>query len=177
MRIIFLATSCGVVLLALMGFTGCNRGAVPPQGGSASDEHGHDHADSHDHADGHDHGHGTAGPHGGQIIELGEEEFHAEFLHDDSRQKVGVHMLDSSAAKPAPIDATSIVINCVVGGKPAQFTLNAVAQDGETAGTASYFELVNKELSDALDAEGANPRLNVTISGKPYVGEVGAHAH
>jgi hypothetical protein len=171
MRNMFLATSNGVILLALVGFTGCNRSTAPPPETTASDEHGHDHAD------GHDHGHGSAGPHGGQIIELGEEEFHAEFLHDDSRQKVGVHMLDSSAAKPAPIDATSIVINCMVGGKPAQFTLNSVAQEGETAGTASYFELVSKELSDALDAEGANPRLNVTISGKPYVGEVGAHAH
>ncbi len=86
-------------------------------------------------------------------------------------------MLDSSVKKAAPIDATSIVINCIADGKPAQFTLNAVVQEGEAPGTASYFELVSKELSDAMDAESANPRLNVTISGKPYVGEVGAHKH
>ena len=174
MRSMFLAINSVVVVLALVGFSGCNSSKPIP----AADEHSHaaDGEHNHDHA-GHDHDHTSAGPHGGQIIELGEEEYHAEFLHDDSRQKIGVHMLDSSAAKPAPIDATSIVINCMVAGKPAQFTLNAVAQEGEAAGTASYFELVSKELSDALDAEGANPRLNVTISGKPYVGEAGAHTH
>ncbi len=171
MRSIFLAMNSVVVLLAVVGFTGCNSSTAPPKGATAADEHGHSHAD------GHDHGHDSVGPHGGQIIEIGEEEYHAELLHDDVRQKVGVHMLDSSAKNAAPIDATSIVINCMAGGKPAQFTLNAVAQEGEAAGTASYFELVSKEFSDAMDAEGANPRLNLTIKGKPYVGEIGAHAH
>src|SRR6185436_6355616 len=63
------------VICALTCFgAGCN-GSTPSAPGTSGD--GHDHG--HDHA--HDHAH--AGPHGGQIIEIGEEEYHAEMTHAD----------------------------------------------------------------------------------------------
>ena len=72
-----------LVLSAALWSTGCDSAKVDNAGGGA--DHGdHDHGD-HDHGDhGHDHAHDHAhGPHGGEIIEIGDEEYHAEYLKTD----------------------------------------------------------------------------------------------
>jgi hypothetical protein len=155
-----------VLLLAITLFSGCGRGSGTSGGASTIEGHKHEHS--------------HAGVHGGQIIELGDENYHAELTYDDVSHKVGVYLLDGTAKVAAPIDAPSITINCCsVGDQPNQYTLAPAPQPGDPAGSASYFELTNEELCDGIDTEGAVARLNIVIAGKPYVGEIetGAHDH
>ena len=49
------------------------------------------------------HAHPSEGPHHGTLVELGNEEFHAEVVHDD--KSVTVYVLDAGATKAVPIDA------------------------------------------------------------------------
>ena len=121
------------------------------------------------------HAHPDEGPHHGHLIELGQEEFHAELLHDDKSEKVTIYVLDSSATKEVKISDTEMSLNAVVGGQPKQFKLLAV-DSGD--GGASQFEIVDKELLEALEhGESTNARLSLSIAGKPYTGKIEHHAH
>ena len=51
----------------------------------------------------HAHAHPTEGPHHGSLIELGKEDYHAEFVHDDTTDTVTIYILDAAAAKAVPI--------------------------------------------------------------------------
>jgi hypothetical protein len=157
---------------ALVGLPGCGQRASESAGAGGEHAAAHD-----DHA--HDHGH--EGPHGGHIVELGTEEHHAELTHDDEAHRIGIYLLGSDAKTAAPIDAESVTINVSVDGQPSQYVLSAVAQPGEPAGKASYFELVSEPLCAVVcgESEGAksHARLSLTISGKPYVGLIKTEAH
>jgi ABC-type nickel/cobalt efflux system permease component RcnA len=151
-----------LVLSAFVGLSGCGGSRTAEH----SDETEHEHAHSHE------------GVHGGQVIELGDEKYHAELVHDDATHKVGVYLLDGTAKVAAPIDAPSITINCCsVGDQPDQYKLEPMAQPGDPPGTASYFELTSEELCDGIDTAGAVARLSITIDGKPYSGDIETHAH
>ncbi|MCA9174433.1 MAG: hypothetical protein KDB14_08105 [Planctomycetales bacterium] len=129
------------------------------------------------HDDGHNHaaeGHPTEGPHHGELIELGNEEYHAELLHDDS--SVTIYILDSGAAKQTPIDAGELMVNLTHDGKPEQFKLLADPDAGDPEGKSSRFLLKDETLAHAIDEPGAEPKLVVTIAGKSYRGEM-AHDH
>jgi hypothetical protein len=163
--------------LGLFGFGGCGGGsdsgkAEKAEHEHAADEHGHD-----------DHAHSDEGPHGGHIIELGVEDYHVELTHDDDANKVGVYLLGSDAKTAAPIAATDVKINVSENGQATQYVLPAVAQEGETGGNASYFELVSEPLTKVVsgksEAKTKKARLSLEIDGKPYVGlvEVEPHDH
>ena len=69
--------------------TGCQPAATPPAPTApAASAHEHD-----------EHAHAHEGPHHGSIVELGNEEYHAEIVHDDATGTVTVYLLDSSAKK------------------------------------------------------------------------------
>jgi len=125
----------------------------------------------------HDHAHPSEGPHHGSLIELGKEDYHAELVHDEKTDTVTIYILDGAAARPVPIPAKQITLNMRAAGKPQQFTLAAVRQEGDAAGMASAFAATNRQLCQALDTHGATGRLNVEIDGKIYVGKVGGHSH
>jgi hypothetical protein len=125
----------------------------------------------------HVHDHPSEGPHGGHLIELGAEEYHAELVHDDATKTVTVYLLDSKAAQPVGIAETELTLNLVVDGKPQQAKLAAAPQPGDTEGHASRFSVVDEKVLEALDAPKTTGRLNVTISGKPYVGEIAHEEH
>ena len=67
----------GLGLALLLGVAGL--GCQKPQGVPATEVTPADEKAEHDHA-GHDHAH--VGPHGGDIVELGDENYHAELAHD-----------------------------------------------------------------------------------------------
>ena len=96
---------------------------------------------------------------------------------------VGVYLLDGSAAANAPVEAEAVTINVVVESQPRQYTLAAKPLSDDPAGKASYFELIDETLCDGLcggwDPQVASARLNITIDGTPYVGDVelGEHEH
>jgi hypothetical protein len=121
-----------------------------------------------------DHAHASEGPHHGTLIELGNEEYHAELIHDETT--VTVFLLDSSAAKISPIDANELTINLISAGKPAQFKLAASPDVGDAVGTSSRFALPSPELVEHLEHDHAGARLIVLINGKSYRGNI-QHDH
>jgi hypothetical protein len=153
-----------------MGHDGCGDGRpdAPADGESAA-------------ADADEHDHGEEGPHGGHIIELGPEDYHAELTHDDETPRVGIYFLGDDAKTAKPIDAKSININVSVDGEPSQYTLPAAPQPGESEDKSSYFELVSEPLHTVVSGESESTRiharLNVTINGKPYVALIETEKH
>lgn len=126
---------------------------------------------------GHDHGshaHPTEGPHHGGLIELGNEEYHAELVHDE--QSVTIYVLNAAADKQVPIEATEITINTTHNGSPEQFKLEAMPDQIDPTAKSSRFVSSDPELAGHIDEEAATHRLVLTINGKSYRGDI-AHDH
>ncbi len=120
------------------------------------------------------HAHPSEGPHHGTLVELGNEEYHAEVVHDE--QSVTVYILDASATKAVAIDAAELTINLTHDGSPEQFKLAASPDEADPAGKSSRFSLTDAELVGHLDDDAAAPKLMVTIDGTPFRGEI-KHDH
>jgi hypothetical protein len=144
---------------------GCKPSAPPaaPASGEAA-------GDAHEGGGHEGHSHAAHGPHGGHIIELGDEEYHAEWTHDDDG-KVTVYLLDHDMKEEVPIEAKEITIEVKVGDAPSTFKLLAVqASDGDMPKSAK-FEIVDKGLLGVLESlsKGVTARLKIpAINGKRY---------
>jgi hypothetical protein len=155
-----------LAIAAALALAGCQP---PPVGqGPAGKTGAHDH----------DHDHAHHGPHGGHIMEIGEEEYHAEWTHDESG-KVTFYLLDSDVKKEVPIAADEISIDVKIGDHaPVTYKLAAVnPQDGKSA----TFEIVDKNLLGVLetlkDNKGTVCTLHVTIDGKTFAQKIEEHDH
>jgi hypothetical protein len=101
----------------------------------------------------HEHGHGAKGPHGGGLIELGAEEYHAEIVVDHDAHAVRVYVLGKEALK-----------------------LKAAPQKTDGEGKSSVFELIDDGVVHTLmDAKAIHGKLQVSIGGKPFTGEIDYH--
>ena len=132
--------------LALLAFTlGCEP---PPVSKAPGNGHGHEG----------EHAHVHHGPHGGHIMVIGQEEYHAEWTTDEAG-KVTFYILDAEGKKEVPVAAEEIVIDVKIGDKePTAYKLAAVnPQDGK----ASAFEVVDKNLEGVLSA--LSPGVTATI--------------
>ncbi|MEM6467986.1 MAG: hypothetical protein AAF802_00345 [Planctomycetota bacterium] len=158
--------------LALMTltFAGCS-GKVSDDSQSVERSNAVDSRDAHA-----GHGHPSEGPHHGDLIELGNEEYHAEILHDEDAGTVTIYVLNGAATVQVPIDATEVTINAKHDGKPEQFTLAASPEANDPQGKSSRFVSNDEVLAHHLDEEGAEPRLVLTINGKSYRGTI-SHDH
>lgn len=163
MRWLRLLTIAALAAYLPLSLTGCR----PPNDVKKNSSKGHDHDHDHDHAHG--------GLHDGHVLELGNEEYHAEWTHDDDSGKVDVYILDKTMKKEVPIAAESLTINTKVGDKEKAYTLEAVnAADGK----ASQFQITDKTLLTILSSvgEGTTATLDVNIDGKPYTQKFEAHS-
>lgn len=154
--------------VSVVGLSGC--GPTPPQEDTSSqsqkpDEHGHSHA------------HPEEGLHHGVLVELGNEDYHAEVVHDDDAGSVTVYLLDSAAKEAVTSEAAEVVINIKNGDTPSQFKLPALTVEGEPAEKHSAYALTSKELLDGLHAKGATAKLSVTIDDRPFTGSIQADDH
>jgi len=154
------------VALALPLSVGC--GGKQPAGPAGNAKTGDKHEE---------HAHPTEGPHKGQLIELGNEEYHLELIHDDAAHKITLYVLDSAGKQSVPTAAESATINLTVDGKPTQFTIPAARQATDPAGKSSCFALVDEKLGEAMDSPKAKGRVNIVIGGKPFAGTIGGHDH
>jgi hypothetical protein len=167
----FLAFSL-VAALALWG-AGCKpTPPVPPAAGSGTtdDAHARSHGEEGHGHEGHDHAHDHAhGPHVGHIIEIGEEEYHAEWTHDKDG-KVTVWILDAEMKKEVPIAADHITIHTSVAGKPSSYDLEAVERSEGDMPMTAKFEATDKNLEGVLSAlsEGVTATLKADINGKEF---------
>ena len=149
-----------LIALGTISLWGCVPASGPTPQASAHKDHDHGHA------------HASQGPHGGRIIELGNENFHAELVHDDQAGNITIYFLDASAKRAVPIDAAEVNVNLRRDGQAQQFNLAALAEQGDPQGRASRFVSAQQELADELDHEHAHGQLVVTINGKQYRGDI-----
>ena len=156
-----------IVCVLAIPFTlsGCT-GAKPTTGGdtaTSGDEHGHDHGhDEHE-----------EGPHGGHLIELGDEQYHLEWSHDDETKALTFYVLDGDAKLEVPIKADAITVNVTVEGASKPFDVPAVRKEGEMS--AAKFETKDPNLFALLEDENVKATAIVEIEGKPYEGALEHH--
>ena len=150
-----------LLAMGCLAFTvGCDPAAKPKMEAHDAGTAGHDHP--------------SHGPHDGDLIELGNEEYHAELVH--TATDVTIYILDSAGKTAVPIAAKDVTINVKHEGKPESFALAAKPETSDAEGMSSRFTLSDKELVGHLEEEAAEPKLNVTIKDTPYVGVI-AHDH
>lgn len=120
-----------------------------------------------------EHAHPDKGPHGGVLIEWGEEDYHLEFTVDHKTQEATVYVLDETAKKAKPIKAKEITLTLKLT-PPVTVKLAAKPDSGDPAGASSRFvgthEALGKEQEFAGEVKGE-------VDGKPYVGDFAEKPH
>jgi hypothetical protein len=112
-----------------------------------------------------DAGHVHTAPHGGTLLELGEEFAHVELLLDSSAGNLTAYVLDGEAEKPVRLRQE--IITLLLAGPDAlaarPFDLRAVASvlTGETVGDSSQFALTYEGLKGVKAFSGTLVQLVV----------------
>jgi hypothetical protein len=107
-------------------------------------------------------------PHGGAPVELGEEEYHIEFVLDASAGSFQAFVMDGELENFVRIPAKSLAVTAQLSGQPEQLILLPVANNatGEKIGDTSFFEMQADWLK-------TTPRFDavlkeITVHGKTY---------
>ena len=151
----------GTVLL----IAACNSSTPPTPAPAANEQAGHDHS------------HEELGPHGGHLVELGDEEYHLEWTHDDATGLITLYVLDGAAKEPVPVALETITITAQVTDST-EYQLTAVEPGGDPPASAR-FELKSPELIECLKlaGQGAEVSIALAIDGKDYRGVFEHHDH
>jgi hypothetical protein len=144
------------LMIAVALFLGCNDSKSNPEDLSHNTPIVDEHAAHGDEHEGHDHSHDSTGMHGGHILELGDEQYHIEWLHDDDTGVITIYVL-SSDMRVIEGDAVSIRTQ-VASGKPKQFAFTKSELGGQ-----SMFELSNAGVITALKMVGEDVSAQVTV--------------
>jgi len=138
---------------------------------------GTDSADDHEAEGDAAHVHPTEGPHGGHLIELGNEDYHAELLHDEGTRTVTIYLLDGPAKAAVAGDEEEVIFQLFQDGDFVFYALKAVPASGDEI-EQSHFALADETLCDTLiHADEVKGRLNVSIGGEQFTGMIEHHAH
>lgn len=109
-------------------------------------------------------GHAHAAPHGGSLVELGEEFAHLELVWDQASGRLSVFVLDGEASNGVRLQRKELVLTS--GGQ--KYTLLPVASSlsGETENDTSHFQGTLGELrgKNAWEAE----LLEITVRGTKF---------
>ncbi|MFG0336236.1 MAG: hypothetical protein ACF8TS_22995 [Maioricimonas sp. JB049] len=128
-------------------------------------------------ADDHHHHHHDLGPNGGHLVELGDEQYHAEVVLDASERILTVYLLGPDAKSPAPIAAEELTFNLDAGDKPQTITLVAIPVEADGENMASRFVSEADALPESVqDAEDLHGSVAVMIDGTSLTGKV-SHDH
>lgn len=119
------------------------------------------------------HSHPEHGPHGGELVELGKEAFHAELVH--SAGGISMYILDGSATKAVPIPSEKLVVSLKHDGQVQSFDLPADPDANDPSGQSSRFTSADAKLDEWLDA-GAEGAVVINIEDKSYTGNI-SHDH
>lgn len=119
--------------------------------------------DDHDHGGHHHHGdHPSKGPHGGQILEWGEHEFHLELVFDRAKLQATVYVLDHDMKKTEPTEAESVELK--LDGVNELIPFAATPLEGETAEKSSRYVATHAALASKEPFSG---RVTGKVKGKP----------
>ena len=155
-----------VLLLAL----GCQQHSSPPapvngNGQQHEDHHGHDHS--------------ALGPHGGHVLVLGDEQYHAEWTHQDASGEIVIYLLDAEIKEDVATAADLITITTTIQDESQTYELAADNQDQEDPPRASRFKTINPNLLTALKQAGSGVKaeMRVIIDGTFFRGTFEKHDH
>lgn len=113
-------------------------------------------------------GHEHSAPHGGALIELGEEFAHLEFVLDAATGQLTAYALDGEAEKPVRLKQAEIELTLTQPVLTVKLAGVANALTGETASDTSEFSATVAQLKGASGFKGT---LNaVTIKGRAFKG-------
>src|SRR5947209_1202579 len=112
-------------LAGSLALAGCNSQPAGPSPTTAipAKPVGHDHADE--------------GPHGGPLVEWGQEEYHLEFTVDHGKQEATVYVYDGNIKGPKPLPAQPLTLT--LKQPVVTIALEAKPQADDPAGSASRF--------------------------------------
>jgi hypothetical protein len=103
--------------------------------------------------------HAHQAPHGGTLVELGEELAHVELVFDGATGKVAAYVLDGEVERPIRLEQKEIVLK----GKTVSIALQAVGSPltGEKPGDTSQFEGQSETLRGAKEFDAVIVRIVV----------------
>lgn len=120
------------------------------------------------------HNHPDKGPHGGALVEWGDDDYHLEFLVDHGKKEATVYVLDDVAAKPAPIAAEEITLTLTHTKPPLRIPMKAAPETGDAKGKSSRFVAVHDELGKEMDFKG---EISGKVGDTPYRGDLEEKDH
>ncbi|MDB5341631.1 MAG: hypothetical protein JWP89_8 [Schlesneria sp.] len=128
----------------------------------------HDHA-SHEGA----HLHYGAGPHGGTVIELGGDDYHAEIVLDHDGHAVRVFLFKADAKTPLVTKAADAVLSLDANKK---LILKPIPLGDDQAGHTSSFELVDETAVEDLYKKGfLHGDLSVPVGDQVFKSHLDIH--
>ena len=170
----FASISISLLLLSTLG--GCPSNSSSD--GDADSEHATDGEQEHGHS------HDVPGPAGGHLLEIGDEEYHVEWVHDEDDDSVIEFIVrDEMAKEEVPISAEQLTIAFTTvdeTGKEStrEVPIEAVGRTEENPETA-HFELTDRiAIQNILSgSEDVTAVLKITIDGVAYEKEIEHSAH
>ena len=118
----------------------------------------------------HEHGHGHQAPHGGVLVNVGDEFCHLEFVKEPESNRLQLHVLRFHPKEgPLKISMAQIEVGATTGGEEKAIVFNPVELDGITATdhpTSLYMAEVDW-LKNAPNFNGTVKKL--TIEGKLFL--------
>ena len=113
-------------------------------------------------------GHKHRAPHGGVLVELGEEFAQVELLFDPDAGSLTAYVLDGDAEESVRLKQESLTVVFVDGGSPQQLALHARADilTGETVGDSSEFSATAPSLVHRTSLKGRI--LEIAVKGQVF---------
>jgi hypothetical protein len=107
-------------------------------------------------------------PHGGALIELGDEAAHLELVVAPASGRLTAYALDGEAEAPVRLVQPEIGLAVVIDGRSERIALAAVASDltGERVGDTSQFSAQVASLAGRSKFEGVV--VDVTVRGQTF---------
>jgi len=154
-----------LLTLSVVTLAGCDSSSTSSENSKPAGPDAHNHG----------HSHANEGPHGGHILGLGNEEYHLEWLHNESG-KLTFYLLDATAKEDVSTTAKSISIETVVKDETTTVAVNSTTPDAESH---NRFEVIDPVLLQRLElvGHGVTAKATVSIEDKEYTGEFEHHDH
>ena len=122
------------------------------------------------------HEHAEHGPHGGELLEVGKEEYHVEIIIDEEKKQLVVYLMDGQVKTFVALDTPFLAVNLKMAGKPVQVKLMPVPQEVDQKGFSSRFGTASPALVDALHTGHVDAKLALKIGNKAYTVKL-EHSH
>ena len=124
----------------------------------------------------HVHAQAIKAPHGGEVLELDTDEYHAELRLNEKTHLITIYVLDGKAKQEVPISAPYLVVNVSSGDGTTEFRLVPIYREAKREGPTPFFAIKSDSLMKLLHTAGVNPQLTINMGEKVCVAQI-AHRH